>query len=78
MVEAMWHPMCVRDNRNKEFHKIRLFGAKHPKTCFLMKLNSILETFWEPSSLTYFLLVAPVANTVIFFVKVILGVLFVA
>ena len=41
-----------------------LFGPKPPKIGFIMTLNSILESLWEPSLITYSLLVAPVAKIV--------------
>ena len=38
--------------KNRCFRKIRLFGAKPPEIDFMMILNSILESFGEPSVFT--------------------------
>ena len=38
------------------------FYSKAPEIIFLMMSSSILEAFWEPSWLTYRLLVAPVTK----------------
>ena len=54
--------MCVRDSKNSCFHKIRVFDAKPQEIYFMMALRSILESFCEPSWLTYSLSVAPVTN----------------
>ena len=43
------------------------FDTKALKADFLMILGSILEAFWEPGLLTFCFLVAPVANTCLFF-----------
>ena len=43
------------------------FGAKPPETHFRVPLRSIFESLWEPSSLTYSLLVARVDEIVNFF-----------
>ena len=62
IVESRRRPVCVWDNRNWCFHKIRLFGAKPPEIDFMMILSSILEAFWKPSWLSYSLLVTAQAR----------------
>ena len=51
------------------FRKILNFDARPPETDLRMPLNSFLELFWEPSSLTFYFLVAPVAKRVDIFVS---------
>ena len=67
IVESRRRPMCVLDGKNRCVHKIRFFDAKPPEMDFLMILGSIWEAFWEPGLLTFCFLVAPVANTCLFF-----------
>ena len=43
---------------------------KPPEIDFMMTLNSILESLWEPGLITFCLLVAVVSNVGVFFVKV--------
>ena len=43
------------------------FDAKLQKTNLLMHLSSILEAFLEPGLLTFCFLIAPKANTCLFF-----------
>ena len=43
------------------------FDVKPPKIDFMMALNSILESLWEPGLITFCLLVALVANAGMFF-----------
>ena len=45
----------------------RFFDVKPPKIDFMMTLNSILESLWEPGLITFCLLVALVANAGMFF-----------
>ena len=49
------------------FSQDSFFTAKPLKADFLMISGSILEAFWEPGLPTFCFLVAPVANTCLFF-----------